>query len=447
MFKKLIALTLSLALLTACSVNKRPETEGAWVFNTQAADTTAFEQAESQAQTDAQTEYVSDDEVNSEPTATQAVHQTEPDSTSDKAKPAETETTTAAKPVSTTKNPKPTQAVVQSGSVRAVWVTYYELKAMFGNGESGFRKKAQQTIDTCVKNNINTLFLQVRPYFDAVYPSEIFDWSVYALDDNGNPPSFDPLEIFVKSAHEKGIALHAWINPYRISYDKEYKVDKKYSDIAVRCDAGVYLLPSSEKSQKLVLDGIREILNNYSVDGIHIDDYFYPTTSADFDAAHYKAYTSGGGKLNLKSWRQENVNSLVSAMYSLVHSSKSNAIFSISPAANIEKNKNEYYADVELWCRQSGYADWIMPQIYFGYKHATMPFKDVVKQWENLAGGGKVKLICGLAAYKVGEKDSNAGSAANEWIEDPTLLQSQINYIASNKKWLGYALFSMSNLK
>ncbi len=419
MHKKLIAAVLSLVLLSACSAQKQEQlTETQAAVKTQAT-TTAYQTHEQ--------------------TQSQSVHSTQvPSATSPALK-------TTQKPTQKPVN-KPTQAVEETDSVRAVWVTYYELKSLFSNGESGFKQKAQELIDNCVKNNINTVFLQVRPYFDAFYPSEIFEWSVYSLDKQGNPPDFDPLKIFVDLAHKKDIELHAWINPYRVSYDKEFEADKKYADFTVSCDEGVYLLPSREESRKLVLDGVREILNNYSVDGIHIDDYFYPTTSADFDSEDYKAYKNSGGSLGLTAWRQSNVNSLVSAMYSLVHSAKKGAVFSVSPAADIVKNKSVYFADVELWLREKGYADWIIPQIYFGFEHEKMPFLSVAAKWEKLASKGGVKLICGLAAYKSGTADELAGSGKDEWKENKNVIEKQIGFSLSSAKWCGYSLFSYGSM-
>lgn len=332
-------------------------------------------------------------------------------------------------------------------AVCAVWLSCYELKPMFAQpGEEAFAQQVQAVVDNCMSNGINTLFLQVRPFCDALYPSDIFPWSEYALDEDGNAPEYDPLQIFIALAHEKGIAVHAWINPYRVSYDKDFVPNEAFADFSVVCDSGVFIDPSRLESQRTVLDGVREILENYDVDGIHIDDYFYPVKDKEFDSVEYEKYCEDGGRLSLAEWRRGNVNSLVSAMYSLVHSLKADAVFSISPAADISKNKNNYYADVKLWCEQTGYADWIIPQIYFGFEHEKMPFEKVAADWAKLAEGTDVKLICGLAAYKQGQEDVAAGVGADEWVENEKLLAEQIEYVCSLACWYGYSLFSYSNL-
>ncbi|MBR6619697.1 MAG: family 10 glycosylhydrolase [Clostridia bacterium] len=338
--------------------------------------------------------------------------------------------------------PKP-----EEDKIFVVWISCYELQPLFSQGdEQKFKVKVDEIFEKCLSNGINTVFLQVRPFCDALYPSGNFPWSQYALDKKGNPPEYDPLEIFVNTAHENNIALHAWINPYRISYKPEFTPDDRFSDTSVSCDEGVYLQPANIESQKIVLDGVREILENYNVDGIHIDDYFYPVKDKGFDSAEYKTYRNNGGKMSLSDWRRSNVNSLVSAMYTLVHSFGEDKIFSISPAADITKNKFSYYADIALWCERGGYADWIIPQIYFGFEHEKKPFEKVKKEWEKLAEGSHIRLICGLAAYKINQPDSAAGSGKNEWIDNPDVIKRQIECVSADSVWSGYSLFSYSYL-
>lgn len=332
-------------------------------------------------------------------------------------------------------------------AISAVWISCYEMSEMFYEGtEEAFVSHVKSVIENCVENGINTLFLHLRPFCDALYPSDIFPWSKYCFDRNGNPPEYDPLEIFVSNAHENGISLHAWINPYRISYDAEYIPVGGFEELSVSCSEGVYLNPSRVESQKAVLDGVREILEKYDVDGIHIDDYFYPVKDKSFDSNEYADYRDSGGKMSLSDWRCNNVNTLVSAMYSLVHSINPEAVFSISPAADIYKNKYSFYADVELWCKTEGYADWIIPQIYFGFEHTFKPFKRVAASWEKFAESSSAKFICGLAAYKNGKTDSPAGSGANEWIEHSDVIERQIDYVNRSSLWCGYALFSYSSI-
>ena len=330
--------------------------------------------------------------------------------------------------------------------IRALWLSCYELSPMFKNGTKDFFKtEIIKVFEKCKINNINTLFVQVRPFCDSFYPSSIFDWSAFSLSDSGEVPDFDPLQIIIDIAENYDISIHAWINPYRVSYDENYNNNQNISNFAFSCDSGVYLNPSNVLAQNFILSGVREILENYKVDGIHIDDYFYPQTKENFDEANYNAYLDNGGELSKNKWRCENVNSLVAALYSLVHSVNSDAVFSISPAGDIHKNKDSHYADVELWLSQKGYADWIVPQIYYGFENEFKPFENTANKWLKLAEKSEIKLICGLALYKEGKMDKAAGIGLNEWVEHNDIIERQIDYVDS-VGFDGYSLFSYSSL-
>ena len=336
----------------------------------------------------------------------------------------------------------------------AVWITYSEISSLVkGKSEVEFKENIDKVLNDLKENKINTVFYQCRAFCDSFYKSEIFPVSKY-ITVGSNAPTYDPFEMFLKKASEYGISVHCWINPYRISYDKElenlpkssparrlYKEDK---NTLIICEQGIFLNPAHPEGRKLVLDGVREILNKYQVDGIHFDDYFYPETEKLNDKALYKKYFKNGGTLSVEDWRRENVNSLVSSVYTLVKSMDRNSAFSVSPSADIEKCKNVFYADVEKWCREEGYVDFIIPQIYYGFENENMPFADVVKKWENIASESDIKLICGLAAYKCGREDAFAGKGKNEWNENVNILSREYEQMLESRIWQGFSLFSYS---
>lgn len=336
---------------------------------------------------------------------------------------------------------------------KGVWLTCYELKNMLSGGsEEAFSEKVENMMKRCVENEINAVFIQVRPFCDSVYTSAYFPVSDYALSSDGKQPEFDVLEKFIEISKNYNIDVHAWINPFRISYESDLNSLPKSSialsgkyDIAVLKE-GIYLDPSSLNNQKLIIDGIREILDKYKVDGIHIDDYFYPVTDEKFDADIYDKYKENGGKLRFNDWRRENINSLVSSVYSLVHSYSDELIFSISPSGDIKKNYSVHYADVELWLEKKGFADMIIPQLYYGFENQTMPFEKVANKWLKLKRAEDVQFICGLALYKQGEIDDMAGSGVNEWIENSNVIERQKSFVAESE-FDGYALFSISDIK
>ncbi|MBQ5824396.1 MAG: family 10 glycosylhydrolase [Clostridia bacterium] len=350
-------------------------------------------------------------------------------------------------------NAQQSPPVTENISISGVWLTCYDLSKMLADGtETTYTEKVQEMLDKCMAQGLDTVFFQARPFADALYKSAYFPVSEYACSSSGKAPDFDPLEIFILLAHERNIEVHAWINPFRISYEtSENKLPENciaknadYKDFVVYTSAGVYLDPSSLEAQSLVLSGVREILSGYSVDGIHIDDYFYPTTDKTFDEESYNNYRQSGGKLKLDKWRRENINALVSAIYDVVHS-YSGVIFSISPCADIDKNRNQLYADVELWLKKDGYADLIIPQIYFGFEHESMPFETVAEKWAGLKRSDNVSLACGLAVYKQNAVDDLAGEGSGEWLKRNDIIERQKLSISSFG-YCGYVLFSYADL-
>ena len=186
-----------------------------------------------------------------------------------------------------------------------------------------------------------------------------------------------------------------------------------------------------------------EILAGYDVDGIHIDDYFYPTTAESFDAAAFKH----AGAKNRAVWRTENINQLVCAMYDTVKSCDRTRIFSVSPTGSIADNEQEQYADVRLWCSESGYLDWIIPQLYFGFFHETYPFAETAEEWRGIVTNDEISLMLGIATYKVGEYDDFAGAGAKEWTTDTLIPARQILFADEIEGVEGVVLFSSATTR
>ncbi len=337
--------------------------------------------------------------------------------------------------------------------ISAVWISYNELsmKDEDGGDEASFRKKIRKMFDNCAELGINTVFAQVRPFCDAMYPSEIFPWSAYLTGYQGDPVYYDPLEIMVDEAHERGMGLHAWINPFRVSFDtdtdklskknpaKILLSDEKTKNRVVTADGGLYLCPASTENHKLIIDGVREIIQNYDVDGIHIDDYFYPSTDESVDKAFYDEYKNNGGKLFHDKWRLDVISAFVSQMYTAIKSENKDCVFSISPAGNINNNYEEEYADVERWCSERGYCDWIIPQLYYGFEDEVVPFGKACENWSKLDTIGAVRMIYGIAAYKINDSDEefDAGNG---------IIEKEISAAKATDNYGGVAFFSYSAL-
>ncbi|MCM1530066.1 MAG: family 10 glycosylhydrolase [Alistipes sp.] len=323
-----------------------------------------------------------------------------------------------------------------------IWLPYMDFENyMYRKSEEEFSAAVREMLEKARENGVNTVYFHVHPNGDAYYNSEIFPRGVYYDGD------YDPLEIMTETAHSMGISLHAWINPMRLQTEEQMSrlddnfIVKKWVEEGSRnvklADGRWYLDPAYEEVTELIGCAVDEILDNYQVDGIHIDDYFYPTSSPEFDSEEFE----NSGESDLFDWRRSNVNRMVKKIYDTVKDHGGRLKFGISPQGNIETDADRLYADVELWCREEGYADYIVPQIYYGFLNESCPFEPTLRRWEKLCSESDISLIIGLAGYKAGEKDQWAGeSGENEWIDDPDVLKKQVELVNESSA-AGYAVY------
>lgn len=322
----------------------------------------------------------------------------------------------------------------EEDKMKGVWISQYDITDIWCSEEgqapaADFALQIDGICKSLKEKGYNAIFLQVRPFGDSFYPSEYYPPSEYAVGAYGNSFEYDPLSLFVSAAHTHGLELHAWINPFRLMEQKDMELISDTSVIKQYADQGglsiyngrYYFRPSDENARRIILDGIKEILDNYAVDGIHFDDYFYPTKDASFDSEDFSA----SGEKDLFAWRRANIDSFVKAVYDLVKSNAPDCIFGIAPSGNMDYTYNTCCTDIYKWCSEEGFVDYIMPQIYFGYNHPDAPFFPMVTKWQELVKTPAVKLYIGLAAYKQGTEDFNAGEAKNEWITDTGMLFRQ----------------------
>ncbi len=340
--------------------------------------------------------------------------------------------------------------------IRALWISIYDMSQFKGISEGGFRGKTENMFRDIAERGFEHVFVQVRPSGDAFYKSEFFPWSKYISGEQGVSPGYDPLKIFISVAHSHNLKIHAWINPYRISgtssdmenlsHDNPARkmYEQNRSDIFFSTN-GIYYNPASLTVQKLILDGVRELVTNYDIDGIHIDDFFYPATDEEIDKYEFTEYKKNKGKSSLGEWRREQVNAFVTGMYSAVKNKDEKIIVSISPSADIEENKNTHFADVEKWCSENGFCDWIIPQIYYGFRNEYMAFEKTLDRWRDIVTNENVKLVVGLASYKCGEEDLYAGKGKDEWKTQDNILSEQLKSLRK-KECAGFSLFSYNSI-
>ena len=335
--------------------------------------------------------------------------------------------------------------------MRGVWITYMELSMEneADKSEAAFRKKFEAIADDCLSFGFNTLIVQVRPFCDALYPSKLYPASHILTGEQGKAPGYDALQIMCASCQKRGLSLHAWINPYRVTASQtpaRLSADNPYRQnpsIGIQTASGIILDPADEAARQLILDGVKEIVSQYPVDGIHFDDYFYPTDIGDADSAAYEAYRQTvpqDAAMDLADWRKANVNLLIAETYLTVHRYSQTAVFGISPQGNLGNN-SQLYADVESWCRAKGYLDYICPQLYFSPDNPALRFADALGEWTATELAADVKLYVGLAGYKAGT-DADEGT----WQGHDDILSQELIILNSNQKVNGFMLYSYSAL-
>lgn len=326
---------------------------------------------------------------------------------------------------------------------RGVFFSYMEITKHFQNvGEIDAKKRIQEIIDFTKEKNLNMILLQVRSFSDAIYKSKIYPMSKTLVQKEGEEYPFDFLEYFLKIAHEKGIEVHAWINPYRVrNNDDVSSISIKNpafqylgtSKVQVIENQGIYYNPASSEVKDLIIEGIKELIENYEVDGIHFDDYFYPNDTIDEE--EYKEYQA---VMTKEEFHIMQVNELVSRVYKTVK--EKNLVFGISPEGNIENNYQRNYADIKTWLTEDGYIDYIMPQIYYGFLNQVKPFESTIEEWNRLIKN-KVSLIPALALYKSGTTDQYAKSGMDEWINSSDIIKREISSARKISNYKGFSLF------
>lgn len=337
--------------------------------------------------------------------------------------------------------------------MRGVWVSYMELSMENESSKTqkAFEDKFTEIAQKCCESGFNTLIVQVRPFCDALYKSSYFPWSHILTGTQGENPQYDALQIMCDICKENNLKIHAWINPYRVSSNetpKKFSDNNPYiknSEIGIKTDNGIFLDPSNETAQQLVCDGVKEIAENYDVDGIQFDDYFYPTEDESFDKKQYEAYIEKYGKENsmsLDNWRMQNVNTLICKVYRTIKSVDSSVEFGISPQGNIGNNDG-LYADVKSWCTCKGFADYICPQIYFSLENPALTFEDCLDSWTSLDFDENVKLYVGLGGYKAG----NGEYDEKTWLLSDSILADEYDILRNNKSVRGFMLYSYSCLE
>ncbi|NWL87422.1 hypothetical protein DMN77_07370 [Paenibacillus sp. 79R4] len=364
-------------------------------------------------------------------------------------------------------NPQPPVNPPQvSNELRGAWVsTVYNLDwpSSTSNGKAESQKQDYvKLLDDLQGMGINAVFVQVRPSGDAFYPSDLVPWSTYLTGVSGQDPGYDPLQFMIEETHRRGMEFHAWFNPFRASVDTntaklaDNHVANAHPEWIVKFANKLYINPGIPDARQHVMDTIMEVVNRYDIDGVHLDDYFYPTgetkTSYFEDDSTYKQYNSK--QLNNKGdWRRDNINDFVNDLGRSIHQVKPGVSFGISPFG-VWRNKStdptgsdtkagitaydSTYADVRAWI-QNGWVDYVAPQIYWSMSFSVAKYDTLVDWWAKEVAGSRVKLYIGHAPYKLGTSEAGWNSAQE--------IINQLTYNRSVPEVSGSIFFSAKELR
>lgn len=323
-------------------------------------------------------------------------------------------------------------------------------------------------LDVLKAMNMNAVFVQVRPAGDAMYRSANVPWSQFLTGEQGLPPadsSYDPLQYMVKAAHERRMELHAWLNPYRATWDldtanlslihplRAYPPALKQQWF-FRYGRRWYFNPANPYVRQHLVSVVRDIITRYDVDGIHFDDYFYPYKEQGETLNDYNEFAANPrGFTNIEDWRRDNVNKLIESVSQVIKKFKPYVRFGIGPFGvyrNADRDPvngsdtragitcyDDLYADVLLWLK-NGWIDYVAPQIYWSIGYPPADYEKLVDWWSKNTYGKQ--LYIGHAAYKI----ANSPNDAN-WSQ-PGEISKQIKLNRANPKVHGSLFYSVKPL-
>lgn len=308
---------------------------------------------------------------------------------------------------------------------RAVWVSYLEWQSVDFSDEQAFTADVSAMLDNIADLGANVVLAHVRPFGDALYPSQYYPFSHLCTGSQGQDPGFDPLAVMVQAAHDRGLELEAWVNPYRLQSGgmpdslTEENLANTHPDWVKTVDGGLYLDPANPDVRAYIAAGVGELCQNYDIDGVHFDDYFYPATDPAFDEEDYAAYCDGGGELPLEDWRRQNVDELVALCYETAHGY--GVRFGIAPQGDPDSNYRNQYSDAARWLAEEGFVDYLMPQLYWGLDYTksgdtSHSLTQLAGRWLAMERREDVALYFGLGAYRIGEGDGgDVSGPGTEW--------------------------------
>lgn len=346
--------------------------------------------------------------------------------------------------------------------IRGVWVATVaniDWPAQKGLSAEEQKQSMVDLLDKVKAYNMNTIIFQIRPTADAFYKSRFEPYSHWLTGIQGQDPGYDPLQFTIEECHKRGLYIHVWLNPYRINNDtvgyNTYAKDhiiKKHPEWVINYGKAKYFNPGLDEVRKFTCDVVRDIVSNYDIDAIHMDDYFYPYKIAgqEFpDSSTFAEYPRGFK--DKEDWRRNNVNLIIKEINETIKSVKPWVEFGISPFA-IWRNKSEdprgsdtkamtnydgLYADILLW-QEKGWIDYVLPQLYFNIGYKIADYAVLADWWSKYNYGANV--YAGLAPYRVSKN-----AKQKEWHNSKEIIR-QIKRNMSDPNIRGEIYFSAKSL-
>lgn len=302
----------------------------------------------------------------------------------------------------------------------------------------------------------NAVIFQVRPTADAMYKSELEPWTAWLTGQRGKAPSpeWDPMEFAIIEAHKRGMEFHAWLNPYRVTSNAKdllpaSHMSKKEPHRFVKFNGQTFFDPAYPENRDFICEVVRDIVRRYDVDGIHIDDYFYPYPANgkrfEADDASYRKFGNG---MERKKWRRRNVDLLIEQLHSTIKDEKSWVRFGVSPFgiwrnkssdsrgsdSNGLQNYDDLYADVLLWAK-NGWIDYLAPQLYWTLDMKAAPSRSLARWWNDNAGD--VDIYIGQDVQRTMNTADPGNNDRNE-LDTKVRISRELPNVQGNIWWHGY---------
>lgn len=317
-------------------------------------------------------------------------------------------------------------------------------------------------LDMHKRNGLNAVVVQIRPAGDAIYKSDYEPWSEYLTGTQGKAPDpyYDPLTFMVEETHKRGMEFHAWLNPYRAVFNvrtssvSSNHPTKRHPEWFVNYGEGAsvtkYFDPGIPEVRKFVTDVVRDIVHRYDVDGIHMDDYFYPYRIPGKEFPDQISFAKYGMGMQKDAWRRSNCDTIIVQIQRAIREEKPWVKFGISPFG-VWRNKSQdprgsetqagqtnyddLYADVLLWL-EKGWIDYVTPQLYWSIGHLKADFLTLLNWWADKTYGRHCYI--GVSIFETG---------TNLARKDPTQLPRMINAIRNKKNVQGVIFYKSSSFK